>query len=35
MITFYILYKRLFLKPKGLSDTRVVSNTKLEYELAA
>ena len=31
MISFYILSKRLCLKRKGLSDTRVVSITKKEF----
>ena len=31
MISFYILSKRLFLKGKGLSNTRVVSSAKKEY----
>ena len=31
MISFYILSKRFFLKWKGLSDARVVSITKKEY----
>ena len=31
MISFYILSKRLFLKGKALSDTRVVSITKKNY----
>ena len=35
MISFYILSKRFFLKRKGLSDTRVASITKKEYDFAA
>ena len=34
MITFYILSKRLFLKSKGLHDSRVVSFTQKEYDFA-
>ena len=34
MISFYILFKRFFLKLKGLSDARVVSIAKEEYGLA-
>ena len=34
MIIFHILYKRLRLKRKGLSDTTVVSLTKKEYGFA-
>ena len=34
MISFYILSKRLFLKPKGLSDARVASINKKEYGFA-
>ena len=35
MISFYILSERFFLKRKGLSDARVVSITKKEYDFAA
>ena len=34
MISFYILFERLFLKYKGLSGARVVSFTKKEYGFA-
>ena len=34
MISFYILYKRFFLKREGLSDARVASITKKEYGFA-
>ena len=33
MTSFYVLFKRLFLKRKGLSDERIASITK-EYGLA-
>ena len=32
MISFYILSKRFFLKHEGLSDARVTSITKKEYD---
>ena len=31
IIIFYVLCKRFFLKPKGLSDAKVVSITKKEH----
>ena len=34
MISFYILFKRFFLKRKGLSDARVASVTKKECGFA-
>ena len=34
MISFYIITKRLRLKRKGLSDSRVVSLAKKEYDFA-
>ena len=34
MISFYILFKRLFLKCKRFSDARLVSFTKKEYGFA-
>ena len=35
MISFYILSERFFLQSKGLSDARVVSVTKTEYDFIA
>ena len=34
MISFYILSKRFFLRCKGLSDARVASIAKKEYDFA-
>ena len=32
MISFHVLSKRFFLKPEGLSDVRVASIAKKEYD---
>ena len=34
MITFYIISKRFFLKREGLSNAKVASITKKEYDFA-